>query len=55
MTRLKPVRAYWRRVPDPRDTPPHIELEAAYRRDLLNADIQEWLALELEREREEAR
>jgi hypothetical protein len=54
---MSPPRIYWRRahpvrIPSRLDTDPHVELAAARQKDLLNADIQEWLAHELERELE---
>jgi hypothetical protein len=57
---MSPPRIYWRRahpvrIPSRLDTDPHVELAAARQKDLLNADIQEWLAHELEKELEDVR
>lgn len=49
MSRLQPVRAYWRRVPDRVNTPPHSELFAAREKELIDAGMAS-LSKELERE-----
>lgn len=50
MTRLQPVRAYWRVLPDRTATKPHQELLAAYQIDQINREIADDLAREIERE-----
>lgn len=55
MTRLQPVRAYWRRVPERVDTPPHLELFEAYRFDRQMAELRERISAEVERDMQETR
>lgn len=56
MTRLRPVRAYWRRLPNKVDTTPHLELLQAFERDQYTAWLAEQIAAELDRDfRDEVR